>query len=196
MRRVLAMCNPHFYFDKIMVAYIVVKVKVIHKIRCNFFELKSERKPVDTKLCYLYNTVRKCIAELIQCERRDAVMISFEGLQMTDTSPIYMQILLYIKRGVVAGTITDGDELPSRRMLSALLGVNPNTVQKAYRLLEEEGLIHSHTGAKSCMVLTPERIARIREELLEEDARQAVEKLRQMGVSMDEAFALIRKYWN
>lgn len=123
-------------------------------------------------------------------------MISFEALQMTDTSPIYIQILLYVKRGVVAGTIQDGDELPSRRMLSALLGVNPNTVQKAYRLLEEEGLIYSHTGAKSCMVLSPERIARIREELLEEDARQAVEKLRQMGLSMDEALALIRKYWN
>ena len=81
-------------------------------------------------------------------------------------------------------------------MISALLGVNPNTVQKAYRLLEEEGLIRSHTGAKSCMVISPERIARIREELLEEDARQAVEKLRQMGLSMDEACSLIRKYWN
>ena len=123
-------------------------------------------------------------------------MISFEGLQMTDTSPIYIQILQYIKRGVVAGTIQDGDELPSRRMLSALLGVNPNTVQKAYRLLEEEGLIRSHTGAKSCMVLSEQTIARIREELLEEDARQAVEKLRQMGLSMDEACSLIRKYWN
>ena len=136
------------------------------------------------------------ITEIIRFEGRDAVMISFDGLQMTDTSPIYMQILLYIKRGGVAGAITDGDELPSRRMLSARLGVNPNTVQKAYRLLEEEGLVRSHTGAKSCMVLTPERIARIREELLEEDARQAVEKLRQMGVTMEEAFDLIRKYWN
>lgn len=123
-------------------------------------------------------------------------MISFEHFIMTDNSPIYLQILLYIKRGAVAGTIVNGDELPSRRMLSALLGVNPNTVQKAYRMLEEEGLIHSHTGAKSCMVLSEQTIARIREELLEEDARQAVEKLRQMGVTMEEAFALIRKYWN
>lgn len=122
-------------------------------------------------------------------------MISFEQFMMTDNSPIYLQILLYIKRGVVAGTIQDGDELPSRRMLSALLGVNPNTVQKAYRMLEEEGLIRSHTGAKSCMVLSDQTIARIREELLEEDARQAVEKLQQMGVTMEEAFALIRKYW-
>ena len=123
-------------------------------------------------------------------------MISFEDFLMLDTSPIYVQILLYIKRGVVAGTIVDGDELPSRRMLSARLGVNPNTVQKAYRLLEEEGLIRSHAGAKSCMVLDEETVERIRGELLEEDARQAVHKLKQMGVSMEEALALIRRYWN
>ena len=123
-------------------------------------------------------------------------MISFEGFLMLDTSPIYVQILLYIKRGVVAGTIMDGDELPSRRMLSARLGVNPNTVQKAYRMLEEEGLIRSHAGAKSYMVLEEGTVARIRGELLEEDAREAVNKLRQMGVSMEEAIGLIQKYWN
>ena len=123
-------------------------------------------------------------------------MISFEGFLMLDTSPIYVQILLYIKRGVVAGTIMDGDELPSRRMLSARLGVNPNTVQKAYRMLEEEGLIRSHAGAKSYMVLEEGTVARIRGELLEEDAREAVNKLRQMGVSMEEAIGLIREYWN
>ena len=64
-------------------------------------------------------------------------MISFEQFRMEDGVPIYLQILLYIKRGMVAGTVVDGDELPSRRMLSALLSVNPNTVQKAYRMLEE-----------------------------------------------------------
>ena len=68
-------------------------------------------------------------------------MISFEQFMMSDGSPIYLQILLYIKRGIIAGIICDGDELPSRRVLSALLGVNPNTVQKAYKMLEDEGLI-------------------------------------------------------
>ena len=123
-------------------------------------------------------------------------MITFDDFLMLDTSPIYVQILLYIKRGAVAGTIRDGDELPSRRMLSARLGVNPNTVQKAYRLLEEEGLIRSHSGAKSCMVLDRDTVARLREELLEEDARAAVLKLKQMGVSAEEAVALIRRYWD
>ena len=76
-------------------------------------------------------------------------MISFESFIMEDGMPIYLQIILFVKRGIIAGVIADGEELPSRRVLSALLGVNPNTVQKAYRMLEEEGLIQSHSGAKS-----------------------------------------------
>lgn len=76
-------------------------------------------------------------------------MVSFADLLLTDGIPIYQQILRYVKGGIAGGTIAHGEELPSRRVVSALLGVNPNTVQKAYRLLEEEGLIQSHTGAKS-----------------------------------------------
>ena len=123
-------------------------------------------------------------------------MISFENFMMTDGSPIYLQILLYIKRGIIAGIICDGDELPSRRVLSALLGVNPNTVQKAYKLLEDEGLIASRTGAKSYVVVTEAKLAEIRVELLEADAKEAVAKLKLMGVSQEEAHDLIQKYWD
>ena len=123
-------------------------------------------------------------------------MISFENFTMTDGSPIYLQILLYIKRGIIAGIILDGDELPSRRVLSALLGVNPNTVQKAYKLLEEEGLIASRAGAKSCVMVTEAKLVEIREELLENDAKEAVAKLKLMGVSQDEAHGLIDRFWN
>ena len=109
--------------------------------------------------------------------------------------PIYLQILLFVKRGIIAGMITDGDELPSRRVLSALLGVNPNTVQKAYRLLEEDGLIQSHSGAKSYVVLDDAVKERIRSELLESDAKSVVSAMRQMGLSKEDAVALIEKYW-
>lgn len=115
---------------------------------------------------------------------------------MEDGSPIYLQILRYIKRGVIAGTIADGDELPSRRVLSALLGVNPNTVQKAYRMLEEEAIICSHSGAKSYMLLDEDKVKRIRGEILENDTKNAVRMLRQMGVSREEAMNLISEYWD
>ena len=123
-------------------------------------------------------------------------MISFEEFVMGDGSPIYQQILMFIKRGAVAGTIVDGDELPSRRVLSALLGVNPNTIQKAYRMLEDEGLIQSRSGAKSCMVLDSRRIDQLRRELLEGDVKCMVRQMRQMGISKEDAVALLNQWWN
>ena len=122
-------------------------------------------------------------------------MISFEGFVQEDGSPIYLQILRYIKRGVVAGVIRDGDELPSRRVLSALLGINPNTVQKACRTLEEEGLLCSFAGSKSLMRLDEEKIRAIRAELVTEDALTAVRALRQMGIGKAEAMALLEQAW-
>ena len=122
-------------------------------------------------------------------------MISFESFIMEDGMPIYLQIILFVKRGIIAGVIADGDELPSRRVLSALLEVNPNTVQKAYRMLEEEGLIQSHSGAKSYVVLDSAVKERIRSELLESDAKSVIHSLRQMGLTKEDAVALIEKYW-
>ena len=122
-------------------------------------------------------------------------MISFTCFELENGIPIYQQILLYIKRGIVAGTIKDNDELPSRRVLSALLGVNPNTVQKAYRMLEEEGYIQSRSGAKSYMVLSEEKIEATRRQLIEEEARSLVERFHMMGLEKEEVLGLVEKYW-
>ena len=122
-------------------------------------------------------------------------MISFSDFVPDGQSPIYQQIVLYIQRGLAAGLIRDGDELPSRRALSALLGVNPNTVQKSYRLLEEAGIIASTPGAKSCVTTTPARNDRIRARLLEDQARAVVCAMRQMRVSKAEALAAIERLW-
>ena len=118
-------------------------------------------------------------------------MVSFDAFRAVDGTPVYLQIIRYIKRGAVAGTIRDGDELPSRRVLSALLGINPNTVQKAFHLLEEEQLIESRTGAKSCMTL-PEKT---RQELLSEELRNAARTLRQMGITKEDALRLLAQAW-
>ena len=122
-------------------------------------------------------------------------MITFEQFSPEEGMPIYLQIVRHIKRGIVSGAVVSGDEVPSRRVLSALLGVNPNTVQKAYAMLESEGLMTSHAGAKSCMVVTEEHVAAIRRELLENDALSVIAALRQMGLSKPEAIALIETYW-
>lgn len=123
-------------------------------------------------------------------------MISFDSFLMEAGIPIYLQIILFIKRGMVSGQIQPGDELPSRRVLSALLGINPNTIQKAYRMLEEEGLVSSHAGAKSYVVLDEATLTKIRAELLENDARTLIDAMKQMGLSKADALALIENHWN
>ncbi len=122
-------------------------------------------------------------------------MVSFEELDLQDGSPIYLQIIRHVKQSIVAGNVQDGDEMPSRRVLSALLGVNPNTVQKAYRLLEEEAIIESRAGAKSYVVLDTGKVRRIREELLANDVQAIVSAMKGMGLSKREAISLVDKLW-
>lgn len=122
-------------------------------------------------------------------------MIDFEGFVQTEGQPIYLQIMRYIKQGLASGIITDGEELPSRRALSAYLTVNPNTVQKAYRLLEEEGLVQSHAGAKSFVCATERQRAALRRELTENELRGMVRNMKGMGLTAKEAAALVEKLY-
>ena len=122
-------------------------------------------------------------------------MLSFEAFRAVDGAPVYLQIINFIKRGAIAGTIRDGDELPSRRVLSALLGINPNTVQKAFHILEEEHMMESRTGAKSCMTLPPDTLDALRREVLSDELRAMARTLRQLGISKEEALRLIEQAW-
>ena len=122
-------------------------------------------------------------------------MISFEFFVPDGNVPIYLQIVGYIKRGIVAGTIENGAEMPSRRMLSALLGVNPNTVQKSYAMLEEEGLIHSRSGAKSCVAADEAAIRRLRGELLGQNLKTVIDAMKQMGMTLEDAQAALADHW-
>ena len=117
-------------------------------------------------------------------------------MQFDSNRPIYLQILDSICEQILDGKLEPDGRILSVREYGAQLGVNPNTVQKTYRLLEDEGLIQSHAGAKSYMVLDEEKVRRIRRELLEGDARNIVSAMKQMGLSLDEASALLKKYWD
>lgn len=123
-------------------------------------------------------------------------MITFEDFILEDDSPIYLQIIRYVKRGIVSGAIENGEEMISRRALSALLGVNPNTIQKAYHMLEEEGIIRSRAGAKSCVEVDEEMKQGIRIALLSQDTANWVQAMKQMGVSKEEALKLVEVNWD
>ena len=122
-------------------------------------------------------------------------MIDFESFKAENGIPIYLQILQFVKRGIAHGTIRDGDELPSRRGLSVLLGINPNTVQRAFSMLEEEGLITSSHGVTSVVSADEAKIEKVREELLTSDVVQMASSLKQSGMTLEQAIALLAHYW-
>ena len=123
-------------------------------------------------------------------------MVDFSTFVPEDGLPIYLQIIRHVKRAIAAGAVQARDELPSRRVLSAQLGVNPNTVQKAYKLLEDEGIISSRSGAKSEIALSPELVEQIRRQLLEQEAGLLVRALRQAGLEREAALALLERLWD
>ncbi len=123
------------------------------------------------------------------------LMVDFNDFRPSGNRPIYLQIVDHVKRSCIKGISNNGDEMPSRRVLSALLGINPMTVQKAYRILEDEGLIESRAGSGSFITLNDERIREMKADLLKENIREITVSLKQMGISRDEAAELIKNYW-
>ena len=123
------------------------------------------------------------------------MILDFGGLRLVDGVPIYLQIIRYVKANIISSRTVNGDEMPSRRVLSALLGVNPNTIQKACRQLEEEGLIVSYAGAKSLISVDERKKQEILKEMGEEEARNFIRLMKAMGLSLEDAVKLLNGLW-
>ena len=72
-------------------------------------------------------------------------------LDYRDARPIYAQIMDGYREQIVTGVLQPGDRLPSVRELASRLAINPNTIQRAYRELEQQGVIETLPG-KGCFV--------------------------------------------
>ncbi len=70
--------------------------------------------------------------------------------------PIHEQITNGIKELVISGVLSPDEKLPSVRELSVSLTVNPNTVQRAYKTLENDGIIYSIMGKGNFVAKIPE----------------------------------------
>ena len=123
------------------------------------------------------------------------MVVDFSELRLNEESPIYLQIVRFIKIKMVNRQVRDGDELPSRRVLSAMLEVNPNTIQKAYRLMEEEGLLVSFAGSKSLLQFDESLVDKYRRELLVVEAERDIEEVKKMGLTVEEAIDLVKERW-
>jgi DNA-binding transcriptional regulator YhcF (GntR family) len=105
--------------------------------------------------------------------------------------PVYAQIADQLRRLVASGDLRPGTPLPTVRGLAGDLGVNLNTVARAYRVLEAEGFLHIR-GRGGAVVAQPAASipSQDRSELVER-LRVVLARLKQAGMSTDQLNEII-----
>jgi DNA-binding transcriptional regulator YhcF (GntR family) len=107
--------------------------------------------------------------------------------------PIYLQIMNFVKKLIVRGILKPGDKIPSVRDMALFLGVNPNTVQKAYEELEREGTIYTKRGQGNFVNEDENIVERIKETMVKELVERYRKELEELGISKKEIFDLLKE---
>jgi len=106
--------------------------------------------------------------------------------------PIYLQLMEQVKHAIETGAVRPGEQLPGIRPLAEELVINPNTVAKAYRELEHEGVIELRQGAGAFVSdNAPTRRDADRLRAAQATVATAIDKLRARGVTDDEIRRLV-----
>ena len=115
------------------------------------------------------------------------------SLNYRDQRPIYEQVKDGLRHLVVTGAIQTGDKLPSVRALAREIGVNPNTVAKAYQELERQGIIYTVPGRGSFVSPDVLRLEGPKREALQE-VFAACDRAVERGVTPPELLSEIERH--
>ncbi|ABO51745.1 transcriptional regulator, GntR family [Desulforamulus reducens MI-1] len=112
-------------------------------------------------------------------------------LDLRSRLPIYEQLVEKIKESIINEVLKTDEQLPSVRILSQQLTINPNTIQKAYRELERQGYIYSLPGKGSFVARIDhqknnEKLAKLKEDLI-----KILSEAMYLGMKHEEIMAII-----
>ena len=126
---------------------------------------------------------------------QDQSKIGDEEMQfeLDNRAPVYVQVIQYFKQQIASGEIKMGEEIPSRRELARLLKINPNTVQRAYREMEEAGLIYTDGNLPSKVTMDKEIIQRTKNELLTNAVNEFIRSVQPIQIPLPELLELIKE---
>lgn len=106
-------------------------------------------------------------------------------INLQSREPIYEQLCKNVIKLVSLGLLKPDEKLPPVRTLATEQGINPNTVSKAYQLLEKEGVIYSVVG-KGSFVSSDISVVDKRKELVIEELTKILKKAEELGLTLNE----------
>jgi GntR family transcriptional regulator len=109
--------------------------------------------------------------------------------------PIYLQVVERIKERLAAGQLKPGDQLPTVRALASDLRVNFNTIARAYRIMDESGIISTQQGRGTYILEmpSPEVIGSMRAKALQDLTRRYIEDAERLGVAPEELHQILNE---
>lgn len=102
-----------------------------------------------------------------------------------DRRPIYEQIAQRFQMLIIQGVLKPDSQMPSVRKLAMELSINPNTIQKAYMLLEQQGFIYPVKGRGNFVSANLEAVER-QKMLFYQELKNLIHKGREMGIDQQE----------
>jgi len=97
------------------------------------------------------------------------------SIDNSSSRPAYQQIIDQVKRDIALGRLTREDKLPTVRHLANQLAINPNTIAKAYRLLEREGIIVTKPGSGAFVANLDSNLSKsVRKKLISDELERIV----------------------
>ena len=114
--------------------------------------------------------------------------------QFTSRAPVYMQIVSRIRADILGGVYQPDQQIPAVRQLALVAGVNPNTMQRAFTVLEAEQLFITRGTVGRFITTDTEVLARAREVMRQETVARLVEEAAAVGITPAELIESIRAY--
>lgn len=114
-------------------------------------------------------------------------------LVLNNRDPVYLQVVNYFKQQLATGQLTGGQEVPSRRELAMMLNINPNTVQKAYKEMEDQKLIMTERNFPSKVTTDEAVLQNVRKELIYEATAQYIRTMKQIAVPVEELLDAVKE---
>ena len=123
-------------------------------------------------------------------------MLNFRDLKLNNRISVYVQIAFYVKQQILLGKVSAGEPLPSRREIAAQLNINPNTAQKAFKLMEDEGYVITNGNQGSVIYIDENVYLRIKTELTQNMIKDFISSAKAIDLSFKDIIDLISKYWD